>query len=118
MVNKLIGEGSCILEAVIEGECVLASNSLDSIKKYSGKIIIIDDPNPSLVLAMRNAKAVISKNGGLTCHLSILGRELGVPVIVGVGEDAFNKIKTFNKLTIICSNNKGMVYANERIQRY
>ena len=32
---------------------------------------------------MRRAKAIITDEGGLTCHAAIISRELGIPCIIG-----------------------------------
>lgn len=32
---------------------------------------------------MRKAKAIITDEGGITCHAAILSRELGIPCIIG-----------------------------------
>ena len=38
---------------------------------------------PDWVPAMKKAKAIITDAGGMTCHAAIVGRELGIPCIVG-----------------------------------
>lgn len=107
---RLIGKGLCIIESEIEGISILIENPLEAFGKCYNKIIVVDNPNPSLVLLMREAKGVISKRGGLTCHLSVLGRELGIPVIVGIGEETYNEIKNNKYLRIVTKNNEGIIY--------
>jgi len=38
---------------------------------------------PEYAPAMRKAAAIITDEGGLTCHAAIISRELGKPCIVG-----------------------------------
>lgn len=38
---------------------------------------------PDYVSAMKLAKAIITDEGGITCHAAIISRELGIPCIVG-----------------------------------
>lgn len=38
---------------------------------------------PELMPAVKKAKAIITDEGGLTCHAAIVSRELGVPCIIG-----------------------------------
>ncbi len=38
---------------------------------------------PALVPAMKKASAIITDDGGLTCHAAIVSRELQTPCVVG-----------------------------------
>ncbi len=48
-----------------------------------GEILITGMTAPDYVVAMKRAGAVITDQGGLTCHAAIVSRELGIPCIVG-----------------------------------
>ncbi len=48
-----------------------------------GDILVTAMTNPDMVPAMRKAKAVVTDDGGRTCHAAIVSRELGIPCIVG-----------------------------------
>ena len=39
---------------------------------------------PDWVPVMKKAKAIVTDAGGMTCHASIVSRELGIPCIVGI----------------------------------
>ena len=59
---------------------------------------------------MKLASAIVTDSGGRTCHAAIVGRELGVPVIVGSGKGT-KVIKTGQEVTIDCSQGEeGKVY--------
>ncbi len=49
----------------------------------AGEILVAAMTNPAYLSAMRKAKAIITDEGGLTCHAAIVSRELGIPCIVG-----------------------------------
>lgn len=51
-----------------------------------GDILVTVMTNPDMVPAMRRAKAVVTEEGGRTCHAAIVSRELGIPCIVGAKE--------------------------------
>ena len=70
----------------------------------------MDNPDPSIVILMRKAAGVICKRGGLTCHLACVGRELGIPVLVGVN-DVYDYLKDNMVINMKCENNKGVIYA-------
>ncbi|GAB3899781.1 hypothetical protein GCM10029964_086170 [Kibdelosporangium lantanae] len=48
-----------------------------------GDILVAQMTNPDWVPTMRRAGAVVTDEGGMTCHAAIVARELGVPCIVG-----------------------------------
>jgi pyruvate,water dikinase len=39
--------------------------------------------SPDYMLAARKAAAIITDEGGITCHAAIIARELGIPCIIG-----------------------------------
>jgi len=50
-----------------------------------GDILVTTMTNPDWVPYMRVAGAIVTNDGGMTCHAAIVSRELGVPCIVGTG---------------------------------
>jgi pyruvate, water dikinase len=58
--------------------------SLDVVKK--GDILVTVMTSPDMVPAMTRAAAIITDEGGMTCHAAIVARELGTPCIVGAKE--------------------------------
>lgn len=58
-------------------------NDLRSIQFSEGDILIAHSTNPVLAPIMRKAAAIVTDEGGLTCHAAILSRELQTPCVVG-----------------------------------
>ena len=52
-------------------------------KVESGDILVTKMTTPDMVPAMKRAAGIITDEGGMTSHASIVSRELGVPAIVG-----------------------------------
>jgi len=50
-----------------------------------GEVLVTSMTNPDLVLAMEKASAIVTDEGGITCHAAITARELGVPCVIGTG---------------------------------
>ena len=48
-----------------------------------GDILVAKMTRPDYVPAMRRAAAIVTNEGGMTCHAAIVSRELGIPCIVG-----------------------------------
>ncbi|MDO5848169.1 MAG: phosphoenolpyruvate synthase [Methanobrevibacter sp.] len=58
-------------------------DELDKVK--DGDIMVTTMTTPDMVPAMRRAAGIITDEGGVTCHASIISRELGIPCVVGTG---------------------------------
>jgi phosphoenolpyruvate synthase/pyruvate phosphate dikinase len=61
--------------------CNGAKEALKKIKK--GDILITGMTLPDYVPAMKKAGAIITDEGGITCHAAIMSRELDIPCIIG-----------------------------------
>jgi len=58
--------------------------SVKDIGKFKkGEVLVTKSNRSGLGAAMKLASAIVTDQGGRTCHAAIVGRELGVPVIVG-----------------------------------
>ena len=78
--------------------------SLDIIKK--GDILVTVMTSPDMVPAMTRAAAIVTDEGGMTCHAAIVARELGTPCIVG-GREATKVLK--DGMIITVDGTRGMV---------
>jgi phosphohistidine swiveling domain-containing protein len=61
-------------------------------KFNDGEIIIAPMTRPEFVPLMKKASAIVTDEGGITCHAAIVSRELGIPCIVGT-QKATSKLK-------------------------
>lgn len=52
-------------------------------KLRRGEILVCPMTTPDYVPAMKRAAAIITDEGGITCHAAVIARELGIPCIVG-----------------------------------
>ncbi len=64
-----------------EIQAVLSGREINNFK--SGRILVSLMTSPDYISAMKKAKAIITDDGGLTCHAAIVARELKKPCIVG-----------------------------------
>ena len=60
---------------------LLQPKELNKVKK--GDILVTNMTIPAYLPAMRRASAFVTDEGGITCHASILAREMGKPCIIG-----------------------------------
>ena len=48
-----------------------------------GEILVASQTRPEFVPLMKRAAAIVTDEGGITCHAAVVSRELGIPCIVG-----------------------------------
>lgn len=82
------------------------------IKEFKdGEILVTLMTSPDWVPAMKKASAIITNNGGMTCHAAIVSREMQIPCLVGTtsrGNAATNVLKNGQEITVDAKN--GVVY--------
>jgi pyruvate,water dikinase len=64
-----------------------------------GDIIVSKMTMPDMVPAMKRAGAIVTDEGGMTSHASIVSREMGVPAVVGT-RDATNVLENGQIVTV------------------
>ena len=67
-----------------------------------GEVLATRMTDPDWVPIMRIASAIVTNEGGKTCHAAIIGRELGIPAIVGT-HLATKVLKTGQEATVDCT---------------
>jgi len=72
-----------------------------------GDILVTKMTNPDWVPYMKIAGAIVTDEGGMTCHAAIVSRELGIPCIVGAS-NATEVLTTGETYTVDAST--GVVY--------
>lgn len=61
-----------------------AFNVEEKLKDFNnGDILVATQTHPNLVPQMKVATAIVTDEGGITCHAAIVSRELGKPCIIG-----------------------------------
>lgn len=85
---------------------------LDKVK--TGDVMVTKMTTPDMVPQMKKACAIVTDEGGITCHAAIVSRELGIPAVVGT-EHATQILK--DKEIITVDANKGKVYKGEVVHK-
>jgi pyruvate,water dikinase len=67
-----------------------------------GEVLVSRTTDPDWEPVLRRAAAIVTDQGGRTCHAAILSRELGVPCVVGTG-DATLRLATGDTVTVSCA---------------
>ena len=107
---KILIKGDTASPGVASGpvRIVLKINELDKIKK--GDIMVTTMTTPDMVPAMQRAAAIVTDEGGLTCHAAIVSREMGIPCIVGTSK-ATKVLKDKQEVTVHATH--GTVYEGD-----
>jgi len=107
---RVLCEGVAIGSKIGQGEANIIEDVKDIKKFKPGQVLVTEMTDPDWVVAMKQARAIITNTGGRTCHAAIVSREFGVPCIVGTG-NATKVIKRGQKITVSCAEGeRGFVY--------
>ena len=90
----------------VKGEICYLKSARENSKIKKGQILLVSNTTPDFMPAIRKAKAIITNEGGITCHAAIVSRELKIPCIVGT-KIATQVLK--NKDIVEVNANKGIV---------
>jgi len=69
---------------IVKGEVKIIRDQNDFPKMKKGDILVAPNTRPEFLPVLKIAGAIISEEGGITCHAAIVSRELKTPCIVGV----------------------------------
>ncbi len=119
--KKPILEGIAVGDKIGSGK-VRVIPDVSQINKFKkGEVLVTKMTDPDWVSIMRMSSAIITNEGGKVCHAAIIGRELGVPVIVGA-ENATKELKTGQQVTVDCTQgSRGRIFKgiiNYKTKRY
>ncbi|EOD01559.1 phosphoenolpyruvate synthase [Caldisalinibacter kiritimatiensis] len=93
---------------------VIKIKNIDEISRVKeGDVLVTVMTNPDMVPAMRKAAAVVTDEGGRTCHAAIVSRELGIPCIVGA-KKATEVLK--DEMIVTVDATRGVVYKGKVLQ--
>lgn len=93
--NKILGQSILQKQEIITGKCIVVKTEFDVYPEMelSGNIFVTTMTTPYIIPYAIKAKAIITDNGGITCHAAIVSREYNINCIVGT-EIATHIIKT------------------------
>jgi phosphohistidine swiveling domain-containing protein len=70
-------------KGIIKGVVKVINDTKDFGKFMDRDILVAPMTRPEYVPLMKKAAAIITDEGGITCHAAIVSRELGIPCIIG-----------------------------------
>ena len=99
-VGEMIGQG--------KANVILEVHHIEDFQ--AGQVLVTNKTDPDWEPIMKKASAIVTNQGGRTCHAAIIAREMGIPAIVGCG-NATGVLKSGQEVTISCAEGEeGKVY--------
>ncbi len=92
-----------IIPNFITQKSITAFTAKENDKDLEGKIVLIYAADPGYdYLFTKNIAGLITCYGGANSHMAIRTSELGIPAVIGVGEENFEKYLKAKKINIEC----------------
>lgn len=80
-VNDFRGMTAC--PGIAKGKVRVVKSVQEIDKVQPGEILVAVMTRPDYVVGIKRAAAVVTDEGGVTCHAAIVSRELGIPCVIG-----------------------------------
>ncbi|RLF75143.1 MAG: phosphoenolpyruvate synthase [Thermoplasmata archaeon] len=108
--GDVLVEGKAVGDKIGQGK-VHVIESVDRIGDFRpGEVLVTTMTDPDWEPIMKIASAIVTDQGGRTCHAAIISRELGIPAIVGA-MNATKVLTTGEDVTVSCAEGEvGRVY--------
>ena len=105
--GKILIKGETASRGVYVGKVKIIKEISELNKIEKGDVMVTKMTTPDMVPAMQKAGAIVTDEGGITCHAAIVSREMGTPCIVGT-EHATEIFKDGQEITVHAT--RGIVY--------
>ncbi|MBT7237287.1 phosphoenolpyruvate synthase [Candidatus Woesearchaeota archaeon] len=109
--GKEILNGISASPGVGKGKVKIINNADELSKITEGDVLVAKMTNPDYVSAMQKASAIVTDEGGATCHAAIVSREMGIPSVVGT-QKATEVLKEGQEITVDGTN--GKIYSGDK----
>ncbi len=97
--TALIDKGECASPGIGSGKVFLSNRSRDLVNFPTGGVLVVRKTSPELTRVLHKAAGLIADVGNTTGHLSIIARELKIPVLVNTG-DATSRLSNDMPITV------------------
>jgi len=113
--------GTAIGDKIGQGKVRIIPNISKISQFQKGEVLVTRMTDPDWLPAMRIASAIVTDEGGKTCHSAIVARELGIPAIVG-SQKATKILRNGKLITVDCTQGKeGRIFSGKipfEVKRY
>lgn len=108
--GDVLARGLAVGERIASGRLRRISDPSEMSRLQPGEILVTEITDPDWGPILKRAAAVVTERGGRTSHAAIVARELGIPAIVGAGDEA-RALAGGTVVTVSCAEGEvGFVY--------
>jgi pyruvate,water dikinase len=108
--GRVLVTGRSVGSGVASGPVRIVRNAGELPAFQAGEVLVARMTDPDWEPVLKRASAVVTDEGGRTCHAAIVSRELGIPCIVGTGT-ATRDLPDGRAVTVSCAEGEdGRVY--------
>lgn len=108
--GEVLSTGRSVGEMIGQGKARVILDVHQINQFQPGEVLVTNRTDPDWEPIMKRASAIVTNQGGRTCHSAIIAREIGIPAIVGCG-NATTVLKTGQEITVSCAEGEtGRVY--------
>ena len=100
-------KGSPACRGLVTGRVKIVKKLSELEKINEGDVLVAKMTTPDYMIAIKKAVAIVTDEGGITCHAAIVSREFNIPCVVG----------TRNATQVLSDNDLVEVDANEGVVR-
>ena len=76
-------KGTTAYKGIVTGKARVLRSVQEIATFNQGEILVANQTTPEYVPAMKKAAAIVTDQGGITCHAAIVARELKIPAVIG-----------------------------------
>ena len=108
--GRVLARGKSVGGRIGVGVARVIRSAAELLSFRDGEVLVAPSTDPDWEPVLKRAAAVVTEQGGRTCHAAIVSRELGLPCVVGTG-DATRAIRSGAEVTVSCAEgDEGRVY--------
>jgi len=82
-VSKEEVKGNPTYKGKVKGRVCLVLSMEDLKKLKKGDVLVTDTTTPNYVPFLHKVSAIVTDEGGITCHAAVISREMKIPCIIG-----------------------------------
>jgi pyruvate,water dikinase len=108
--GRVLLKGRSVGASVASGPVRVVRTPADLPAFRNGEVLVAAMTDPDWEPVLKRAAAVVTDEGGRTCHAAIISRELGIPCVVGTGTGT-QTLTDGQQVTVSCAEGEeGRVY--------
>ncbi|MGQ4649329.1 phosphoenolpyruvate synthase [Lyngbya aestuarii] len=108
--SEVLATGRSVGAAIGQGKVHVIMDAARIHLFQPGDVLVTTKTDPDWEPIMKKASAIVTNQGGRTCHAAIIAREMGIPAIVGCG-NVTDVLRTGQEVTVSCAEgDEGRVY--------